>query len=112
MTSCLCGLLLATLSAASADLATTADFTAQGYREANPLARPFVSGRGARGEAWLGGITAGTYLAVDRAIWEPWRSFVLGVAFAVHATLAVRNAQEGKATDVPMITFPVLVLRW
>ena len=112
MTACLCALLVATLSAASADLATTAQFTAVGSRELNPVARPFVRGRGARGEAWLGGMTAGAYLAVDRLTPEPWRTLTLGAAFLVHATLATRNVREGSAREVPMILFPVLAVQW
>ncbi len=111
MTLCLCGLLAAALSASAADLATTAQFTAQGAPEANPLARPFVQGRGARGEAWLGAITGGAYLAVAQAP-EPWRSLTLGAAFAAHTTLAVRNVRFGHAHEVPPIIFPVLLIRW
>ena len=111
MTLCLCGLLAAALSAGSADLATTAQFTARGGRELNPLARPFVQGRGSRGEAVLGAFNGGAYLALDRAR-EPWRSLGLGAAFAVHTTLAIRNVRTGGAREVPMITFPVLVVRW
>ena len=109
---CLCGLLVDTLSAASADLATTAQFTAVGSPEANPLARPFVRGRGARGEAWLGGMTAGAYLAMDRLAPEPWRTLILGAAFLVHATLAIQNVHGGGAREVPMIRVPILVVHW
>ncbi len=111
MTLCLCGLLTAALSAGAADLATTAQFTARGHREANPLARPFVAGRGARGEAWLGGLTSGAYLVADQAP-EPWRSLVLGGAFAAHTALAVKNVRHGGAHEVPPIVFPVLVVRF
>lgn len=111
MTVCLCGLLAAALSAGSADLATTASFTARGYREVNPLARPFVRGRGARGEMVLGALNGGAYLVLYHAP-EPWRSLGLGTAFAVHTAMAVRNVRNGSATEVPMIVFPVLVVRW
>jgi hypothetical protein len=112
MTACLCALTLSLLSALGSDLGSTVQFTAAGEPEANPLARPFVEGRGAKGEAWLGGITAGAYLAVDRTVPEPWRSLVLGAAFAAHTTLAIRNVRGGAAHEVPPIVFPVLVLRW
>lgn len=111
MTLCLCGLLAAALSAGSADLATTASFTARGVGEANPLARPFVRGRGARGEAALGLLTGGGYVMVDRAP-EPWRSLTLGAAFALHTTLAVRNVRIGAARATPPIMLPILVVSW
>jgi hypothetical protein len=111
MTACLCGLLVATLSAASADLETTRQFTAQGQRELNPLARPFVEGRGARGEAWLGSITVASYVAIGQSS-EPWRTITLIGAWAIHTTMAVRNVRLGTANEVPWIMFPMLAIRW
>ncbi len=111
MTLCLCGLLAAALSAGSADLATTAQFTARDYPEVNPLARPFVQGRGSRGEMVLGALNGGAYVALDRAR-EPWRSAGLGAAVVMHTALAIRNVRGGMAIDVPRIVFPVLVVRW
>ncbi len=112
MTLCLCGLTLSLLSALGSDLGSTAQFTAVGAREVNPIARPFVRGRGARGEAWLGGLTAGAYLAVDRTMPEPWRSLTMAGAIAIHMTLAIRNARFGGATDTPAILLPILVITW
>ncbi|MFZ5863534.1 MAG: hypothetical protein ACOYXR_11920 [Nitrospirota bacterium] len=111
MTACLCGLLVATLSAASADLETTRQFTANGQKELNPLARPFVEGRGARGEAWLGSITVATYVTLGQAP-EPWRTLALFGGWAVHTTMAIRNVRIGTAHEVPRIVFPVLAVRW
>lgn len=116
MTACLCGLTLSLLSALSADLGTTADFTARGYRELNPLARPFVAGRGGRGEVVLGLASAGAYLAIDAGrgprLPRHLALAVQGVAFAIHATLAVRNVRTGYARETPPIMTPILVLSW
>lgn len=116
MTICLCGLTLSLLSAMASDLGTTADFTARGHREMNPLARPFVEGRGARGEVVLGALSAGAYLALDAGrgprVPRPLALAVQGVALVVHATLAVRNVRTGYARETPPIMFPVLVLTW
>lgn len=112
MSVCLCGLLVAALSAGSADLDTTAQFTAKGGPEMNPLARPFVEGRGAKGEVTLGVLNAGAFLLVDQRAPEPWRSLTLGGAFAVHTWLATRNVRVSSAETVPPIVFPVLIVRW
>jgi hypothetical protein len=111
MTICLCGLLVATLSASAADIETTRQFTAQGVGELNPLARPFVQGSGPRGEMALGALGAAIYMMLDRTA-EPGRSVGLGLAFAVHATMAARNVRLGAAREVPDIVFPVLMLQW
>ena len=111
MGACFCGLFLATLSAASVDLQTTQQFTARGYQEANPIARPFVEGRGSRGELILGSLTAAGYFAIDKTP-EPWRTLVLLGGFATHTTLAVQNAKRGAASYVPPVMFPVLAIWW
>lgn len=111
MTICLCGLLVATLSASAADLETTRQFTADGERELNPLARPFVQGRGSRGEAVLGTLTGGIYMMLDQTS-EPGRSVGLSLAFAIHTAMAVRNVRLGTAHEVPGIVFPLLMVQW
>lgn len=111
MTVCLCGLLVATLSAMSADLDTTRQFTASGAGvELNPVARPFVEGRGARGEAVLGMVSAMAWLRVDR--WpEPWRSSLMLAGWSIHAALAL-NHERVLGADVPVVMLPVLAVRW
>lgn len=108
---CLCGLLMATISAASADLSTTAQFTALGGKEANPLAEPFVAGGGSKGEILLGLVNVGVYGMVDQFD-EPYRTSGLLTGWAIHTVLAIRNVKYGHAYDVPVILFPILVLRW
>jgi hypothetical protein len=111
MTVCLCGLLVATLSASAADMETTRQFTAEGLRELNPITRPFVEGHGPRGEAFMTTLTGSIYVMLDRTP-EPGRSIGLGLAFALHSTMAVRNVRLGSAREVPDIVFPVLLLQW
>ena len=111
MTVCLCALVLASVSAMSADLTTTADFTRRGMREANPLARPFVQASSAHGELALGVLNGALYLAADHAP-EPWRSGVLGVSFAVHAWLAAVWNPRHTGSPTPTILFPVIGVTW
>jgi hypothetical protein len=108
MTLCLCGLLVATLSAGAADMETTRQFTAEGSGELNPITRPFVEGRGPRGEALMTTLTSSMYLMLDQTP-EPGRSIGLGLAFALHSAMAVRNVRMGVAQEVPDIVFPVLM---
>lgn len=111
MTFCLCGLLVATLSASAADLETTRQFTAEGVRELNPIARPFVRGRGSRGEAVLGTLSGSAYMMLGQSP-EPGRSIGLSLAFAIHTAMAVRNVRLGTSREIPDIVFPVLIVRW
>lgn len=111
MTLCLCGLLVATLSASAADLETTRQFTADGVRELNPIARPFVRGRGPRGEAVLGALSGSIYMMLDQTS-EPGRSVGLSLAFAIHTMMAVRNVRLGPSHEVPDIVFPILMVQW
>jgi hypothetical protein len=111
MTACLCALTLSLLSAAAADLGTTQQFTARDIHEMNPLARPFVEGRGSRGEVVLGAITAGVYLTLARGP-DIWHTAAQTVALAVHAVMAFRNVRIGSAHEVPIIVLPVLVVTW
>lgn len=111
MSVCLCGLLVAALSAMGADLDTTGQFTERGYPELNPAARPFVEGSGEAGEATLAVMTGSVYVWLDRQP-EPWRSASLGGAFAVHTAMSVRNKHLGGAASIPLIVFPVLTVTW
>ncbi len=114
MTVCLCGLTLSLLSALSADLSTTAEFTARGYHEVNPLARPFVRGRGQRGELGTGLVTAGAYviLGTDPRISKTSATVIQTMALAIHSTLAMYHVRKGVSREVTPIMFPILVVRW
>ncbi len=106
-----CCLILALLSAASADVETTRQFTAQGFHEANPLARPFVEGPGARGELVVAVATTGTYILLAQES-RAWRISVQVTAWTIHSMLAVRNVREKYAREVPLIVLPLFIVTW
>lgn len=111
MTVCICALTLSVISATSADLGTTQQFTARGIPEANPLMRPFVEGPGGRGEVMVGAVTTAAYFMLAR---NPGieSTVIQSVALAVHAFAALHNTRSGSAQEVPLIILPVLVLSW
>lgn len=112
MTVHLTGILVATLSAASADLDTTRQFTADGYRELNPFARPFVAGRGSDGEALLEVFSVSAYVLMSRAAPEPFLTSGLLGAWVIHAWMVQRNVTQTSAKEVTRIVTPFVVIMW
>lgn len=108
---CVCGLVVAVISAMSADLTTTAEFTADGYRELNPLARPLVEGAGARGEAILGVASAAAWVTIARAPWR-WRTAAMVAGYVAHVYWVRENVRSGRARTITPIMGPVVVVRW
>ncbi|MBI3608297.1 MAG: hypothetical protein HY207_10040 [Nitrospirae bacterium] len=111
MTITICCWLLSLATAGVADLTTTAEFTRRGVPELNPIARPFVEGRGNRGEIVLGAMSGGLYLAIDRSL-EPYRTIGLLTATLAHTAMAIRNVRIGSAQEMPPLIAPILIVRW
>lgn len=105
-----CCVVFTALSLMSADLTSTARFTAADRPEANPLARPLVEGRGSRGEAVAGLLTGVLYLASES--WPArWRWSFQVLAVAGHTAALRHNLNRGWGPSPPIMA-PVFLARF
>jgi len=94
------------ISAMLSDLNQTADFTAKGYKEGNPIAKPLVQSRNSTGEVGLGAL--GTVLALtDLKKYNKYKPLWA----ALHTAAVVHNRRKTGA-DIPAIMFPVISVEW
>ena len=95
------------ISAMLSDLNQTADFTARGVREANPIAKPFVQDKSPYGEVALGTLGA---MVAGKLPDKPKYKALKALWAAGHTLAGIHNAKEGHGK--PNIIFPVVTYKW
>lgn len=102
------------LSLMLSDLNQTADFTNRGFREANPIVKPFVQSRDSVGETTLGGLGLVSLMALEKQKKLNPKStlpYILESIWAGgHGLAALHNERKGyKGMNV---IFPTFTIRW
>ena len=101
--------LLTALTLNISDLSQTANFTAMGGQELNPLVAGLVEGSVRRGEMALGTVSAISLVMLEH--YHPVLALIEEIAMiAGHGWAVFHN--EGQGWEVPMVVLPVIMVRW
>ena len=105
----ICCTLLTALTLNISDLSQTANFTARGGQELNPLVAGLVEGSVRRGEMALGTLSVISLVILEH--YHPAVALIQQIAMiAGHGWAVFHN--EGYGWAVPMVVLPVVMVRW